>query len=588
MNNSTKLIEKLFRDTLIIFFLSMFVSIIGYIIDATITGNFLGTKAIASLGMTLTYQKFTDIFPLIMMAGMQVLCSKSLSNGNLREANEIFSLAVTAALIVSVLMTGGTILFSAQIADLLGATEDLGEIRALTIDFMEAYSLGLPAMALVTLLTPIMQLDNDRQRAVISAVLLSGCDVVGDLLAIFVFNGGLWEICLVTAISYWITTGFLILHFFKPNASFKFLPKAVSIKYLRETILIGLPSSLDRASSLFRVTFLARTALALSGGVGVAAFAAVENFSGLLKTIIKSVGSSTRMIGGILISEHDRLSVLHLIKIALKYTLIITLPITAVGFFAAPTIADFYIHSADPVTHRMTTEGIRLFIAYLPLQTLGSIFQYFYQAYGRFKLASCLSICDNFAFFVLMILLLTPHFGMASVWLAFPMSQVAYLLMIFFVTCYHCGRITFKLEDYLLLPKNFDVPEDKQLDITVTSEAEALDLSQRTQTFCESRGIDERRSMFTSICIKEMAYNIVDYGFDDGKKHFIDIRVIVKDNRVIIRMRDNCRPFDPKKWEEIHNPVDPTEHIGIHLVSKMATDFEYVNILKLNNLIIKL
>lgn len=147
----------------------MFVSIIGYIIDATITGNFLGTKAIASLGMTLTYQKFTDIFPLIMMAGMQVLCSKSLSNGNLREANEIFSLAVTAALIVSVLMTGGTILFSAQIADLLGATEELGEIRALTIDFMEAYSLGLPAMALVTLLTPIMQLDNDRQRAVISA-----------------------------------------------------------------------------------------------------------------------------------------------------------------------------------------------------------------------------------------------------------------------------------------------------------------------------------------------------------------------------------------------------------------------------------
>ena len=195
---------------------------------------------------------------------------------------------------------------------------------------------------------------------------------------------------------------------------------------------------------------------------------------------------------------------------------------------------------------------------------------------------------DNLGFVVPIIFLLTPHFGMAGIWLAFPLSHAAYLLTIFFVTCRHCGRITFKLEDYLLLDEDFDVPEDKQLNITVTSEAEALDLSQRTQTFCEDCGIDERRSMFASICIKEMAYNIVDYGFNDGKKHFVDVRVIIKGEQVIIRMRDDCRSFDPKKWADIHNPEDPTAHIGIRLVRKIATEFEYVNVLNLNNLLIKI
>lgn len=588
MDKQDKLIARLFKDTLIIFLLSMFVSIIGSITDGAITGNFLGTNSIAAFGMTMPYQKFIGIFPLVMMVGMRVLCSKSLDSGDLRKTNEIFSLTITVTLVVTVLIMCGTLLFTEQIADILGAKENLGEIRKLTIEFLQAYAFAGPAMAMVLILTQIMQLDNDRRRAVIAAAVLSGCDIAGDFLVVFVFDGGLWGIGIVTAVSYWIATGILALHFVKPNSNFKYLPNVLNLQYLRETFLIGLPSCLGLGASVLRVAFFTRTAVAVAGGVGVAAYAAVENFFGFLITIPKAVGPATQMIGGILINEHDRPAVLNLIKVSLKYTLIITLTVAAVVFLAAPIIADFYIHDADPITHQMTTEGIHLFIAFLPLYTVGIVFQYFYQAYGRLKLVSGFAVLDNFGFVVPIIFLLTPHFGMAGIWLAFPLSHAAYLLTIFFVTCRHCGRITFKLEDYLLLPEDFDVPNDKQLNITVTTKAEVLGLSERTQTFCEAQGIDGRRSMFAAICIKEMAYNIIDYGFDDGKKHFVDIRVIVKGGQVILRMRDDCRSFDPKKQAELLNSEDPTAHIGIRLVRKMATEFEYVNVLKLNNLIIKI
>ncbi|MBE8952641.1 MAG: ATP-binding protein [Quinella sp. 1Q7] len=588
MNNRPYLLERLFKDTLVIFLLSLFISILGYVIDGIIVGSFLGRDSIAAIGLVLPYQKFVGIFPSIMVLGMQILCSKSLGKGDLQEANEIFSQALIVTLSVSFLMTFGTLLFTEQIADLLGATEDLGEIRLRTTQYFLGYSFGLPAVAAVTLLTPIMQLDSDRRRAVYSATVLSGCNIVGDLFVVFVLNGTIWEVALVTSISYWLTAGVLFMHFRKPEASFKLLPKNFSIKHLPQIFLNGSTEILRRVSSLLRVSFLTRTVVALGGGVGIAAYSAVINFLEMAEIFPKALGSSTQMIGGILIGEQDRHSILHLMKISLKYALILTFAIVAGVYLAAPLIAKLYTVESDTETYQMTIEGLRTFVLFLPPCTIGMIIQRFYQAYGRYKLVSNMTIADNIAFIVPIVLILTPYLGMDGLWLAFPLSYVASLIMIFCIVCYHCGRITFKLDDYLLLPKDFDVPADKQLNITVTSMAEVMNLSIRAQAFCESQGIEERRSKLSGLCIEEMAGNIVDYGFDDGKKHFVDIRIIIKGEQVILRLRDDCRPFNPKKWAELYNPDDPFSHIGIRLVRKMATEFDYVNVLKLNNLLIKL
>ncbi len=502
MNHQPYLLERLFKDTLIIYLLSMIVSIIASITDGTITGNFLGKESIAAFGMTMPYQKSVWILPLIMTVGMQVLCSKSLGGGDLRKANEIFSLAITLASAVSLVVMCGTLLFTEQIADLLGATEDLGEIRTLAISFLKAYAFALPAMSLISLMMPIMQLDSDRRHAVVSTVVMSSTAVIGDLLVVLAFDGGLWGIGVATAISSWITVGVLVMHFFKPEASFKFIPEVASLKYLRKMILTRLPSSLGMGATVLKVGFFTRMAVAVAGGTGIAAYAAVVNFLGLLRTIPRALGASTRMIGGILIHEHDRNSVLHLMRIALKYTLMITLTVMVGVFLAAPLIADFYIKDSNPETYQMMVEGLRLCIAFLPIYTVTMVFQHFYQAYGRYKLVSCFTILNNIIYVVPIVLLLTPHIGMAGLWLSFPLSSLAYLLTIFFLTYRHCGRITFRLEDYLLLPEDFDVPENRQLNITVTSMEEVIDLSKRAQAFCESQGIDERRSKLSGLCIE--------------------------------------------------------------------------------------
>ncbi len=582
-----KLIAQLLKDTVIVFAMSESTVMLGNLIDGILISKFLGTDAIAAFGLTLPYQKFTVMLPIIIALGMQVLCSKSLGAGDLREANRIFSLAATVTFGLGVLMTAGTFLFTQPILDLLGVEEGLGNIVGMTADYLRAYSLSLPAMALGAVFMPLMQLDCDRQRTVVAITSLSICNVICDAISIFVLEGGMWGIGIATTISYFLELGILSMHFLKPEANFAYMPKEISLKFLGEMLLIGLPIIFGRAAAILQKGFFNRMAIFLAGGVGMAVYAVIGNFASLLYVIPKSFGSATQMISGILIGEQDRNSILRLIKIALKYSLIISLATAVAVFWAAPLIADVYIPN-DPTANQMLVEAIQLFIAFLPLSIIGEVFQYFYMAYGRFKLTSALLVASNIGFSVPIVLLLKPHFGIAALWLALPLNAAAYLLTIFFIACRHCGRITFRLEDYLLLPDDFGAAEDKQLDMTVTSKAEVLGLSERTQTFCESQGIDTRRSMFAGICIEEMAGNIVDYGFGDGKKHFVDVRVIVDGEQVIIRLRDDCRPFDPKKQVELYNSEDPTAHIGIRLCRKIATEFNYINVLKLNNLIIKI
>jgi anti-sigma regulatory factor (Ser/Thr protein kinase) len=86
-----------------------------------------------------------------------------------------------------------------------------------------------------------------------------------------------------------------------------------------------------------------------------------------------------------------------------------------------------------------------------------------------------------------------------------------------------------------------------------------------------------------------MAGNVVDHGFrKDKKKHTVDVRVVYKDDSVLLRIKDDCIPFDPAERQKITYPDDPAKNIGIRMVYRMADDIQYQNMLGLNVLTIKI
>ena len=84
-----------------------------------------------------------------------------------------------------------------------------------------------------------------------------------------------------------------------------------------------------------------------------------------------------------------------------------------------------------------------------------------------------------------------------------------------------------------------------------------------------------------------MARNVVTHGFGkDNKNHYLEARVISRDDKITLRIKDDCIPFDPVEMAGHLNPDDITANIGIKMVMKIADDVSYWNLMGLNVLTI--
>ena len=121
------------------------------------------------------------------------------------------------------------------------------------------------------------------------------------------------------------------------------------------------------------------------------------------------------------------------------------------------------------------------------------------------------------------------------------------------------------------------------------SEEEVLDVSEQVGEFCLRHEIDARRSFFASLCMEEMAGNIVKHGFPlDNKHHSADIRVVRKNDEIILRVRDNCSAFDPSEYHRVMQLDEAGRNIGIRLVYGIAKEITYQNLLGMNVLTIRI
>ena len=78
-------------------------------------------------------------------------------------------------------------------------------------------------------------------------------------------------------------------------------------------------------------------------------------------------------------------------------------------------------------------------------------------------------------------------------------------------------------------------------------------------------------------------------GFTEHRKrHEADIRVTHKGDWLILRIKDDCSPFDPTQRAAMLESEDGIANIGIHMVQRIAADMQYQSILGLNALTIKI
>ena len=141
-----------------------------------------------------------------------------------------------------------------------------------------------------------------------------------------------------------------------------------------------------------------------------------------------------------------------------------------------------------------------------------------------------------------------------------------------------------------MIPKPFGTLPENELREVITGEDEVVPFSKKAWGFCRDKGYANRTAYLTSLAIEEMAMHILQNGFkSDDKDHILSIRLVHKDEELILRFRDDCERSDPRKqYEMLFRDGDEVSMIGLKMIMLQAKQISYTSLLNLNNLIIEI
>lgn len=581
------MIKKVFGQMLVAQVLSAMTVMICMLVDSIIIGRFLGVNAMTAYGLSNPVLLVFAAAGSMLTAGIQVVCGKSMGSGDRKGINRCFSASVFMTLTFSVVGLCLVLMLSAPLCTFLGAGKAApdNQIFFLTRDYLRGFILGAPAFLCAMIMVPFMQMAGERFRLVAAIIAMTVVDITADLLNVYVFHGGMLGMGLASSISYYIALLIGGSYFLKKNSMFRFDAKGIKAKLCAAIAGHGVPTMINQVSLVLLVFLINKLLLGVGGTISVAAYSIVTTVSNLCYSFGSGIGSVALMMGSMFYSDEDRRSLRAVVGSMSFYSLVLNAAMIVLIFTAAPLIAGLFL-ADDPTAQGLAALGVRLFSLSLIANAFNTAFKNYYQGIGRVKLTNAISVMQSFAAIGFSAWLLSRFFGTTGVWLAWLCGETITLLFISAVVWIKNKKVAVSTEAYALLPEDLGVAEEDCLDVTVRTTEETVSASEQAALFCLRHGESDRDSRVIALCIEETANNIVQHGFtkDRRKDHVIEIRLVFKDGKRMIRIRDNCVNFDPVAYMELHKTDDPTKHIGIRLVMRMVKDANYVSSLGLNNL----
>ena len=577
------MIRKLIKQMLAAQTLSALTVSLCLLIDNIMICRFLGVQAAAAYGLANPILLVIGAIGSMLAAGVQVACSRSLGSGSKQETDKGYSSAIGLMLGISFLFTGLVLIFSGPLTTAMGAGRD-GELFDQTRDYLTGFIIGAPASMGALVLVPFLQMAGQSNLLIVAVLGMTVADVALDLLNVFVFHGGMFGMALASSISYYAAMVIAMIYFLSKKCVFTFSFRLITLKKIRELAVGGIPTIFTMASSVVLVFILNTILLHTGGSEAVAAFTVLLSIGNASNCISTGVGGVSLTLSGIFYSEEDQTGLKELLKLLARYGVLLGAFVGVLLAVFAPAVVSVFITETGAVKD-MTVQGVRLFGLGLIPCCINNALKNLYQGTGRVALTEAISVLEGAALPALAAFLFSRVWGVTGVWLYFAAGECLALLCTALYVWRKMGRVSLASQPFLLLKPDFGVPPENLLEMDIHSVTDATAAAQAAEDFCRSHGQSEKTANHIALCTEEMASNTVLHGFAKEGKNHLSIRLQHKNDRWVLRFRDDCRAFDPVSYVPSGDQYDA---LGIRLVMAMADDIRYTYSLNLNNLTIQL
>ena len=580
------MIQKLFRQMSTTQIISALTATLCLLIDSIVIGRLVGVDAMSAYGVASPLLIIFAALGTMMVNGVQVQLGKAMGRGDTNGANACYSTSILQSLGLGAVWILLVYAAGNPLCTLLGAGTPSADnvVFQLTGDYLRGFMLGAPFFFLSQIMSAYLQAAGKRKLLLISVIAMTVTDVVFDLLGVFVFHSGMFGIGLASGMSYLAAFAVGLGYFLKKNCLFRFRFHSFQPQSAVGILRAGSPVLLNQVFFTVRTLVFNLLLLDLGGNLAVAAFAVFTTLCNLMYSIGVGTGSVALMLSSIFYNEEDRTSLHSLVRAMVPHTTKLIAAAVLVGELAAPWLIRLFL-GADPEMLAIAVPGLRLVLIWLIPNVLCGLFKNYFQGIRRTRITNLVAFLQAIGLMLPSVWLFSRLFGLTGFWIGSVVGQFLTLLVIAILVWVKCGRMSFSAEAFSYLSPDFGAQPENCRDLTILDVETAVLASQTLCDFCREKGVDAKTAMLIGLCVEEMTVNIIEHGFTKDKlSHNVDVRLVIGEDKRIIRIRDNCVNFDPTNYLELHQSSDPAAHIGLRMVMAMVKEAIYVNTLGLNNL----
>lgn len=566
--------------------LLLIITSVNGIVDSLYASHNIGQSAMSAIGLFGPLNHFLYAASIMFVSGSQVLYGRYLARDR-GKINHLFTVTLVTSgglgLLTSVLLLVGV--YTGVTSVLVNAQLDLKMLN----DYIVGQAVGIPALIIGQQLFSFLSLENRRKWTMMASIICFAVNWIGNHLFIVFFSWGTFGLGLSTSVSEWVFMAVLAMYYFLGRSEWKFSLKGCNWHDAPQILKLGYSGALSRFVEMFRCLIVNFLVLRYVGSVGVSSFAASNSVLAVFWPVIFGMVAVGRMLFTIYMGEEDRRSLVDVMKIVMTRGMFIVLVMVAgLVLLAEPLTQMFYRDVSDPV-YNYTIMGFRLLPLCMPLALWSLTYVPYAQAAEKRAISVVLPIVDGMIGVVVCSFFLIPMMQMNGLYISNILNGMICAAVILVGAWLVLKRCPHNIEDLMAVPERIGVGPEARIDISITSMEEVTNVSRRIGEFCQNRGVDAQRSFFASLCMEEMAGNIVEHGFTkDKKQHSADIRVVYKDDGIILRIRDNCTAFDPTEYHKTLQMGEDGKNVGIQLVYGIAKEVKYQNLLGINVLTMRI
>ena len=563
------------------------VGTVNSIVSGLFAGNFVGEAAMSAIALYGPIRLLMGALSVLLFGGSTILCGRYLGRNQQEKIQSLFSLDIFLAAASGTVFCLVMIVISSSDLSAFMIQDD--SVRVVFNQYLLGQAVGVLPFFLGRQLSVFLTMRNQINLTTIASLIMIAVNALLNLLFVAVLHWGAFGIALAFSLGNWAFFAVQALYLLRGKDALHFALRRVSWPDCGQIIKIGLPGAASTIYQSVLGIIVNGLITAYVGSAGLSAYAASDSVLSFFWSIPAGMLAVSRMLLSISIGEEDRQTLTNVMRNMFRcFAPLMCAVSVVIILLAEPLTQQFYRNPSAPV-YMMTVRAFQILPLSMPLSVICMHFVCYGQVSDKQALIHILSVLDGVICIAVFSALLIPTLGMNGVYIANVLNGVVTLLTVFVYSVLKNRRIPRNTEDLMVIPDSFGVSEDDRMDLTVRSMDEVVLVSERVQQFCLEKGLDARRSALAGLAMEEMAGNVVRHGFQaDRKKHSVDIRVVYKKSGVLLRIKDDCKPFDPGEWKKVTAPSDPASNIGIRLVFQIAESVEYQSVLGLNVLSIRI